>query len=124
MRARLERARRRTGSDDGVVSLELIGYVTVLVVVAILCVQGLYVAQVTSAAQQAARSGARAPALGLDVSNEVYRQLPDWAQVEDISTTYPGDGIRVEVSVRVPIVLPGITSRSFSVTRDAVLPRG
>ena len=57
-------------------------------------------------------------------SDEVHRQLPGWAQVESISTSYPGDGVRVEVAVRVPIVLPGITSRSFSVTRDAVLPRG
>lgn len=124
MRARLEQHRRRTRSDDGAISLELIGYVTVLVIVAMLCIQGLYVAQVTSAAQQAARSGARAQALGLDVSTEVHRQLPGWAQVQAISTSYPGDGVRVEVAVRVPIVLPGITSRSFSVTRDAVLPRG
>lgn len=116
-------ARDRRG-DAGQASLELVGFVAILVLVAVLCVQGLFVAQATSAAQQAARSGARAQALGNDVRTEVDRQLPDWLHLSSLSTSTPGDAYRVEVVVRVPIVVPGITSRHFTVTRDATMPRG
>jgi hypothetical protein len=119
MTARLRALR----SDAGVASLELVSYTFVLVLVAVLCVQGIFVSQATSVAQQAARDGARAQALGRDVRQEVLRALPPWATLDDLKTSYPGDGYRVEVSVRVPIVVRSITSSSFVVTRDAVLPR-
>lgn len=119
----LAATRRRARGDGGSVAIELVGYVAVLVVVACLCVQGLYISQVGAATQQAARDGARAHSLGRDVDLAVRRQLPGWATVDDISTSAAGGASTVQVTVRVPLVLPGITSRSFVVTRDAVLPR-
>lgn len=114
----------RAGGDRGSVTIELVGLVTILVVVASLCVQGLYIAQVGSAAQQAARDGARAQALGRDAVQAARNGLPDWVTVEDIRTSTGGGSSTVEVAVRVPLGLPGITSRSFVVTRDAILPGG
>ncbi|MBO3088544.1 hypothetical protein [Cellulomonas dongxiuzhuiae] len=110
--------------DAGLTSIELVSYVFVLAMIALVCVQGVFLTQVTSAAQQAARDGARAASLGRDVDHEVRRALPHWATVESISLTTPSDAYRVEVRVRVPVLLRGVTSSSFVVTRDAILPRG
>ena len=115
---------RAGGHDAGQASIELIGVVTILLVVTLLCVQGLFVAQVGAVAQQAARDGARARALGQDPAAAARRQVPGWATVESIDVEAVGGADRVHVQVRVPIVLPGITSSSFVVGRDAVLPRG
>ncbi len=71
----------RAGGDRGSVTIELVGLVTILVIVASLCVQGLYIAQVGSAAQQAARDGARAQALGRDAVRAARNGLPDWVTV-------------------------------------------
>lgn len=114
----------RRAEDAGLTSIELVSYVFVLVLVTLVCVQGVFLAQTASAAQQAARDGARAASLGRDVDLEVRRVLPPWAVVESISLTTPSDAYRVAVQVRVPVLLRGVTSSSFVVSRDAVLPRG
>lgn len=119
MRARVLRAR----TDDGVAAIELVSYAFVLVLVAIMCVQGLVLTQATSATQQAARDGARAPSLGRDVATEVRRHVQDPLRLDGVRTTTTSDSVRVEVDVRVPVVVPGISS-SFVVTRDATMPRG
>lgn len=115
--------RARAHGEAGVASLELVSYAFVLVLVAVACVQGVVLTQATSVAQQAARDGARAPSLGLDVATEVRDQVQDPLRVHDIRTTATPSSVRVEVDVRVPFVVPGI-SASFVVTRDAVMPRG
>lgn len=112
------------GRDAGQASIELVGVVTILLVVTLLCVQGLFVAQVGAVAQQAARDGARAQTLGGDPDAAARRQIPGWATVESIASSSVPGGERVSVQLRVPIVLPGITSSSFVISRDAVLPRG
>ncbi|MGY4643334.1 TadE/TadG family type IV pilus assembly protein [Cellulomonas sp. URHB0016] len=120
MRARLRAAR----DEAGVASIELVSYSFVIVLCAMLCVQGIFLTQATSAAQQAARDGARAHALGRDVSAAVDRSLPSWATLEDLVPSSVGGAYTLRVSVRVPIGLPSFTSTSFVVTRDAVLPAG
>lgn len=130
MRARLRArsARDRSARDRGAASVELVGVVGILLVVGSMCVQGLFVSQIGAATEKAARDGARAATLGHDVRAEVERQLPSWAPIESLTTgtaavpSCAGRCVRVEV--RVPIVLPGITSSSFTVTRDAELPEG
>lgn len=116
--------RRPRRGDRGAVSLELVSFTFVVVLAAVLCVQGIFVTQATSVAQQAARDGARAPSLGRVVEDEVRRAVPGWATVDRIRTTGTPSSVRVEVGLRVPIVIPGVTSSRFVVTRDAVMPRG
>jgi len=116
--------RKRIRGDEGTAVVELVGVVTMLLIVTMLCVQGLFISQVGAVAQQAARDGARAHAVGHDPETAAREQIPGWATVESISVTDAGDARRVAVTLRVPIVLPGITSQSFVVSRDAVLPRG
>lgn len=123
MRIVLGERRRAAGSDEtGSTAIELVGVVFILVVVTCLLVQGLVIAQAGAATQKAARDGARALALGRDASVATRAELPEWAQVERISSS-GGDSARVEVEIRVPIILPGITSHSFTLTRDAEMPR-
>ena len=113
------------GREDGQATVELVGFVLVLMLVASLCVQAVFLTQSVSAAQQAARDGARGYALGYhDVRHEVERSLPEWAVVDDVRTTLPGDSVRVEVALRVRLVVPGMTFDELVVTRDAVMPRG
>ncbi|MGV8977005.1 MAG: hypothetical protein ACOH17_03085 [Cellulomonas sp.] len=121
--------RRAIGAPEhGSAAVELIGLVAILLVVGSLCVQGLFLAQIGAATEKAARDGARASTLGRDVRTEVERQLPGWATIESLTTgtaavaSCAGRCVRLEV--RVPIVLPGITSSSFTVTRDVDLPEG
>ncbi|GIG39070.1 hypothetical protein [Cellulomonas phragmiteti] len=115
---------RRSGQPDdrGAAAVELVGYVTIVVMAALLCLQGVYVSQVGAVAQQAARDGARARALGQDVASAVYSQVPSWARVEDVRAQSSGGAFVVEVDVRVPIVVRGVTSASIVVSRDAVMP--
>lgn len=121
--------RRAVGAPErGAASVELIGVVATLLVVASMCVQGLFLAQIGAATEKAVRDGARAATLGHDVRAEVERQLPSWAHIESLTTgtaaipSCAGRCVRLEV--RVPLVLPGITSSSFTLTRDADLPEG
>lgn len=114
----------RVDRDGGQAAVELVGFVFILVLVASMCVQGVFLSQSVSAAQQAARDGARSYTLGhRDVRDEVERSLPDWAVIDDVRTTLPDDGVRVEVALRVRLVVPGVTFDDFVVTRDAVMPR-
>lgn len=132
-RLRTVQARRavRLGTepgDRGSTSIELVGVVTMLVIVTWLCVQGLAITQVGSSVEHAARDGARAGSIpGRSVTDAVEAQLPSWAQVESIRTgsdAVPGcAGSCVRVEVSVPISLPGITVTSFRVARDAEMPR-
>jgi hypothetical protein len=125
LRARVRRL--RPAGERGAAAVELIGTAAILAVVGSVCVQGLYITQVGPATEKAARDGARAASLGRDVRTAVDRQLPGWAPIESLTTgaaavpSCGGDCVRVEV--RVPIVIPGITTSSFTVARDAELPR-
>jgi hypothetical protein len=131
MMAGLRRRLAAAGRDRGSAAIELIGFAVMLTLAACLCVQGLYVSQIGAAAENAARDGARAASLGgnaSDVTSAVHRQLPSWAHVEalragpDAKATCSGSCVQVEL--RVPIGLPGITSSSITVARTAELPRG
>lgn len=124
----IRRWRRSLRDDRGSAAIELVVVAFFLTVVASLCAEGIYVSQVGAATEKAARDGARAMSLGRDVSAEVDRQLPDWAQVESLRTGTDADascaGHCLRVEVRIPLIVPGFTSGSFTVARDAELPRG
>lgn len=114
----------RRGSDErGVLAIELIGFVAVTLLVLTLALQGIFFAQTHSAAQEAARNGARALSAQENHYQAATDSLPDWAQVVSVNSSTHGEA-RVEVTVRVPLGLPGITSERVTITRDAVFPMG
>ncbi|HWC11977.1 MAG TPA: hypothetical protein VG455_12225, partial [Acidimicrobiales bacterium] len=63
----------------------------------------------------------RAAGLGRDGRSAAVGALSPWLQ-DDASATV--SGTRATVTVRVPILLPGLRSADVSVSRTAELPRG
>ncbi|MCL2424207.1 MAG: pilus assembly protein, partial [Micrococcales bacterium] len=91
---------RNDSRDGGQAVVELIAYLTAVTMVAVACVQGIYVVQGVSAAQQAARDGARASSKGQSSCESVMRdQLPDWARLQSSSCS----GGQASVTVQIPI---------------------
>lgn len=123
LRARARRWGARRGDERGVLAIELIGFVAVTFMVLTLALQGIFFAQTYSAAQEAARNGARALSAQENYYQAATDSLPSWAHVVSVNPSTGGEA-RVEVTVRVPLGLPGITSEHVTVTRDAVFPMG
>jgi hypothetical protein len=110
--------------QSGQAAIELVGFVFLVVVAAVLCVQAVFAVQAASAAQEAARNGARALSLGdPDWRGVVAQTLPDWADVEEVTASGSSDSTaQVRVAVRVPIGIRSITSAHFAFERTAQLP--
>jgi Flp pilus assembly protein TadG len=109
------RWRRRTGSDHGVASLEFVTLVPLLILVTDLGLQGGAAMWAVSAADNAARQGARAQSLGLDVQAACTNSLP--AGVQLVHCNLVGDLVEVEVAIVKVSPLPAMT-----VTRSAEMP--
>ena len=106
------------GAERGSASVELLGMLPLLLLAALAAWQLLLVACTVTAAQDAARTGSRAAGLGANGAAQAVGALPAWLR--------PGasvsGGQRLEVRVRVPIVLPGFTTDSLTVRGTAELP--
>ncbi len=113
----------RQRPDTGQASLSLISYALVVALVAVVLVQGLYVSQAVSVAQQAARDGALAAAHGENVSAAIDRQVPDWAHVQAVHASATGESVTVSVTVRVPLMVGSRTVDWMTVSRAVVMPR-
>ena len=117
-------ARSKHGDHEaGQASFELIGYVFIVMLVAVMCLQAVYISQAAGVAQQAARDGARACAQGQSVQAAVERQLPSWAVLQTTPTCPPGADADVAVTIRVPLMVGHRTVDWLTVTRSAVMPR-
>ncbi|GAB2451675.1 hypothetical protein GCM10007967_02120 [Xylanimonas ulmi] len=115
------RMRRRPG-QAGQAVIELVGFVFLVVLATLLCVQGVFAAQAASAAQEAARNGARALSLGQDWRAVVDETLPDWARADVVEGGADRATARVRVAVRVPIGLRQITSGDLRFESSAQMP--
>jgi hypothetical protein len=89
----------------------------VLFLVASLLLQAGAAMWAASSTVEAARTGARAFALGEDPRSRAERSLPGALHLTSVQTFGPGHGVRV--TVEVPRVSPLPT---FRVTRQAALP--
>lgn len=117
IRRRAERLRRE-GRDGGQAVIELIAYVLAVTMVAVACVQGIYVVQGISAAQQAARDAASACSRGESWQGPMRDQLPRWVRVQSSSCSSGS----ARVTVQIPIKIGSRTMTRVSVTREAVFP--
>ena len=116
---------RGRGPERGQASVELVGIVFMIVVVALLSIQGITVAQTASIAQEAARNGARALSVGdADWQSVVQRAVPDGLDLTEAQPDVDVDdgSARVRVTVTAPLGLAGMELVDVSLTRTAVFP--
>jgi hypothetical protein len=112
--------RGRRHGDDGVVAIELLGYLPYVVAVALMAVQLAALGGALTAAEHAARAGSRSAGTGGDATAGALQALDpglrDRARVEAVGET-------VTVEIDVPIAIPLVDLDVATVTRDATLPR-
>ena len=109
--------------ERGVLDIELIGFVPILVLVTMFLVQGFFAVSTVTSVSAAARDGARAAMLGHSPEQAAQEALPSWVRLESVSDGC-GSGHCVQVTARVPIGIPSITSKHITVTRTAYFPEG
>ena len=95
----------------------------ILVLVTMFLVQGFLAVSTVTSVSAAARDGARAAMLGRSPEQAAHEALPDWVRLESVSDSC-GSGHCVQVTARVPIGIPAITTEHLTVTRTAYFPEG
>jgi pilus assembly protein CpaE len=111
----------RAGARDerGQATVELIGMLPFLVLAALVVWQLLLVGYSITSAENAARAASRVAARGGDGEKAAKRVIGSPLR-EGIKVKM--DGTKAMVSVRVPLLVPGIGDDDFVVRRDAELP--
>ncbi|NEB04549.1 TadE family protein [Streptomyces sp. SID13726] len=97
------RAHRR---DRGQVALEYLGFIPILILVAMAVVQLGLVAYTAQQAGTAARAGARAASLDLSAQDGCVNAVSDWLSVS-CAEGGGGDSVTVTATVQIPSVVPG-----------------
>lgn len=118
--------KKSTATERGSISIEVIGVVGLMVVVAIIAVQGIFAAQLGSVTESAARDGARAlVSSGADPNATVANSLPGWAQLRAVKTGGAAKsscgGVCVAVEADYVIGFAGL-GHTITVERVAELP--
>ncbi|MEV7833422.1 TadE/TadG family type IV pilus assembly protein [Streptomyces subrutilus] len=117
---------RKRGSaardDRGQVALEYLGFVPVLLLVALCGIQlgwaAYVVEQAGTAARTAARTEAREPGAGAAAGKAAIR--PGLAGRTDIVITKPGDSVTATVTITIESIVPGVGNGQAR--RTAVMP--
>jgi Flp pilus assembly protein TadG len=97
------RDRRR---DRGQVALEYLGFIPILILVAMAGVQIGLIAYTAQQAGTAARAGARAASLDLSAQEGCVNAISDWLSV-DCAEGGGGDSVTVTATVQIPSIVPG-----------------
>lgn len=116
--------RRRSAArgDRGQVALEYLGFLPILLLIALCGIQLGWAAYVVQQASTAARTAARAEAREPDSGEAAGRQAitPSLATNAEIRVRTSRDAVTVRVTLRIESVVPGVDDRT--VTRTAVMP--
>jgi len=110
---------RAANEEKGQASVELVALLPLIAVVALLCWQAVVIGQAIWLSGSAARSAARAKAVGADVDAAARTTLPPELE-RDMHVRSAGGG-RVRVSVGIPSVVGGW--HLGGVTSSASFPR-
>ena len=106
-------------SGAGQATVELVTMIPYLFLVALLVWEILLLTFVATSAENAARNGSRAETIGDDGGEVAVESLTSWLQDD---TEVSVSGTRVTVSVEAPVIIPGLSTDSFLITRSAELP--
>ncbi|MCX4698199.1 pilus assembly protein [Streptomyces sp. NBC_01352] len=99
---------RRTGRDRGQVALEYLGFIPILILVALAGVQIGLIAYTAQQAGTAARAGARAASLDLGAQDGCQNAVSDWlADGTECTEARGADEVTVTATVDIPSVVPG-----------------
>ncbi|MFJ9663681.1 TadE/TadG family type IV pilus assembly protein [Streptomyces sp. NPDC101219] len=100
---------RRTRRDRGQVALEYLGFLPVLIIVAMAAVQLGLVAYTAQQAGTAARAGARSASLDRDAQTACTAAVSSW--LADGTDCGPGGGggdeVTITATVEIPSIVPG-----------------
>ncbi|MGV9252169.1 TadE/TadG family type IV pilus assembly protein [Streptomyces sp. NPDC003697] len=98
----------RARHDRGQVALEYLGFIPILVLVALAAVQIGLIAYTAQQAGTAARAGARAASLQQSARQACARAVSGWlADGTSCPPAYGGDEVTVTATVRIPSIVPG-----------------
>lgn len=92
--------------DRGQVAIEYLGFLPVLILVALAGVQLGLIAYAAQQAGTASRAGARAASLDLGAQEGCVNAVSDWLSVS-CSAAFGGDDVTVTATVQIPSVVPG-----------------
>lgn len=102
------RRERRRGRDLGQVAIEYLGFIPILILVAMAGVQIGLIAYTGQQAGTAARTAARSASLNGDYTADGRRAMSDWlADGAGFSRSGGGDTVTVTATVDVPSIIPG-----------------
>ncbi|WP_329230589.1 TadE/TadG family type IV pilus assembly protein [Streptomyces canus] len=92
--------------DRGQVALEYLGFIPILILVAMAGVQIGLIAYTAQQAGTAARAGARAASLDRSAQEGCVNAISDWLSV-DCAEGGGGDSVTVTATVQIPSIVPG-----------------
>lgn len=101
-----DRDRHRGGRDRGQVAIEYLGFIPILLLVALAGVQIGLIAYAAQQAGTAARAGARAASLDGTAQDGCANAVSDWLSVT-CSESGGDDSVTVTATVDIPSVVPG-----------------
>ncbi|MDQ0763583.1 TadE/TadG family type IV pilus assembly protein [Streptomyces canus] len=96
----------RKDRDRGQVALEYLGFIPILILVAMAGVQIGLIAYTAQQAGTAARAGARAASLDRSAQEGCVNAISDWLSV-DCAEGGGGDSVTVTATVQIPSIVPG-----------------
>ncbi|MFF5803327.1 MULTISPECIES: TadE/TadG family type IV pilus assembly protein [unclassified Streptomyces] len=119
---RSTRRRGGGGGDRGQVALEYIGFIPILLLVALCGIQlgwaAYVVQQADTAARTAARAEARSPGTGAAAGSQAIR--PSLAAAATVDVAKTPDAVTVTVTIPITSIVPGVGANSA--VRTAVMP--
>ncbi|MDI5963988.1 pilus assembly protein [Streptomyces sp. SL13] len=110
----------RPAGDRGQVSVELLGITPLILAVLVVVWQFVVIGYGFVLAGNAADQAARAAAVGHDAGAAARADLPSaaWVSGASVAVGTDGDVVTARVSLRVPLLVPGLLSLPFTVTGD------
>ncbi|MHC3468074.1 TadE/TadG family type IV pilus assembly protein [Streptomyces sp. 7R007] len=98
----------RDGRDRGQVAIEYLGFLPVLLFVALAVVQLGLIAYTVQQAGTAARAGARSASLGNSAQDGCRQAVSDWlADQTSCPASGGGDEVTVTATIHIPSIIPG-----------------
>lgn len=93
--------------DRGQVAIEYLGFIPILILVALAAVQLGIIAYTAQQAGTAARAGARSASLRLDADQACREAVSSWLAISGCPATSTGTEVTVTATIHIPSVIPG-----------------